>query len=222
MSITNQNQLDDPLKVFGSVWNIVPEDFSASTVWNRLVKQPLQNYATPFVISITTTGSMRDGRIADVRVLEKNLTAQVLTLQAPMAILFSFPPFDQKSLPEDEDLVTEALTHISMVSKIGVPIFLKIGVLANIERIKRVTNHPACSGIVLATQCEYDLLARWIYLARISSIKKHINVCACFNGPVAVWRAYRAGADSISLDTATQQNLLKHRLAIQLARWLFR
>lgn len=209
----------------------------------------------PFMISVMAIGKTREEREIEIRKIVSCLMQLIPTLNAPIAIQHNVSCPNTKHKIAQDEFVEETFFLLSILSTLGVPIFVKINILASVEDAARITNHPACSGIVVSNTLPWaevptwmkwlffgsttsplthigggglsgwpllSPVCKWIKDARKAGITKHINAGGGIFGPIGVWRAQKAGADSISLGTIAAVRPWMLGLTIWSAHKLFR
>lgn len=208
----------------------------------------------PFMISVMAVGRTREERREEMNKITRSLQPMIRQLRAVVGIQLNVScPNTEHRMPQDS-FVEETFEHLDILSVLGVPIMVKINILTAIEDGKRITNHPACSGLVVGNTIPWAAVPKWLRIlcfgrttsplahlgggglsgrpllpricawireARAAGITKHINACGGILGPLGVWRAKRAGADSVSLGTIAALRPWMLQITIRFANWLY-
>ncbi len=130
---------------------------------NALVDKGIwQTITEPFMISVMAVSATRRDRKMEMRMIARSLRELIPKLQAPIAIQLNLSCPNTAHRATRRELVEETLVHLAILSKLGVPRVVKINVLADIEDMKRIADHPACSGIVVSNTLPWEAVPTWM------------------------------------------------------------
>ncbi|MHB8860221.1 MAG: hypothetical protein ACYC48_00595 [Minisyncoccota bacterium] len=206
---------------FGHVWGASGvRGFFGETRWYQKI---FGRYTPePIVISVVAVGKTRKERVNELCKIAEKL-AEIVSARDDLVspiIRLNPPRSDARHLMTPYALVTETRICISALSQLGLPILVKIDIGTHISDVRRMTDHPACSGVIIS-DAKRQSVCDWIRNARKAGIEKHINAGGGIFGPFGVWSVWRAGADSISLGTIATVRPWMLRPTVLFANWLF-
>ncbi len=137
-----------------------------------------QTIMEPFMISVMAIGKTREERETEIRKIAMHLAKLIPTLHAPIAIQLNVSCPNTKHKIAQDAFVEEVFVFLSLLAALDVPILVKINILADIEDIKRITGHPACSGIVISNTipwAEVPTWMKWLFFRSTTSPLAHLG-----------------------------------------------
>jgi len=116
----------------------------------------------PFMISIMAVGKTPEERLGEIRKIAKCIAKMHPWLRALLAIQLNVSCPNTKHKVAQDEFVAEICLFLNILQGLGVPIFVKVNVLANIEDMKRIEKHPACSGIIVSNTLPWAAVPTWM------------------------------------------------------------
>lgn len=109
-----------------------------------------QEISEPFMISIMAVGRTRGDREAEMRAIVQKLATIIPTLKTVVAVQLNVSCPNTEHAVEANAFVVETLSLLSILSTLGVPVFVKVNALAKVGDVKRISHHGACSGFIVS------------------------------------------------------------------------
>lgn len=146
------------------LWGVMLNSVGLSNIGiEALIRKGLwQNIFEPFMISVMAVGKTQGERISEIVKITEHLAEIVPILQAPLAVQLNISCPNTKHKVTKDEFVREVIAFLSILDSLGVPIFVKVNVLADIEDVRKIAHHPACSGIIVSNTLPWDAVPKWM------------------------------------------------------------
>lgn len=197
--------------------------------WNLFLRGEWQKRTEPFFISFMTTKKDKEA-LREMERFAVMLKSYLLSFHAPVGLQINL------SCPNAgvdlERAAGDARVALDIFAPLGVPLVLKFNVLASVDVVKKIAEHPACDAIHITNTIPYQkhdkvrwwwgevsplaqygggglsgaqllpLVCEWVAEARKAGITKPINAGGGILCAADVDQMKEAGADGVSIATA--------------------
>lgn len=150
--------------VWQLLWGVMLNAVGLSNIGiiGLIEKQSWQTLFKPFMISVMAVGKTREERNKEIWSVVESLARFILSCHAPLAIQLNVSCPNTEHKTAKDEFVAETMEMLSILANLGVPIFVKINVLADVRDVKRIANHPGCSGIIVSNTLPWSAVPKWM------------------------------------------------------------